>query len=182
MGVLLMVSALIEKAAGYARCHHEGQFRKGEAREPYVTHVEEVAGLVSDFGGDAVAVAAAWLHDVVEDCTPTIEDIECVFGTDVAAVVAEVTDDKSLGKTERKSLQITTASGKSHAACLVKWADKSSNLRAIAKSPPPWSFSRKREYIAWARRVTEALPHKPANAVTYFEASVSMAVRSVEDL
>ena len=176
-----MGSALIEKAAAYARFHHEGQVRKGEAREIYITHVEEVAGLVSDFGGDEVAVAAAWLHDIVEDCTPTIEDIESEFGSGVASVVAEVTDDKSLEKAERKSLQIATAPRKYLAACLIKWADNSSNLRAIAKSPPPWSVSRKREYIAWAQRVTGALQHKPADALTYFEASVSMAVRSLEN-
>lgn len=171
-----MKSALVKKAAAYARFHHEGQFRKGEAREPYITHVEEVAQLVHEFGGDDLAVAAAWLHDVVEDCAPSIEDIKSQFGANVASIVAEVTDDKSLPKTERKQLQISTAGKKSEAACLIKWADKSSNLRSIALSPPPWSDARKDEYIAWAKRVTECLQHKPDNAKKYFEDSVQMVL------
>ena len=89
----MMKSALVKKAAAYARFHHEGQFRKCEAREPYITHVEEVARLVHEFGGDDLAVVAAWLHDVVEDCDPSIADIESQFGANVASIVAEVTND-----------------------------------------------------------------------------------------
>ena len=152
-----------------------GQFRKGEAREPYIYHVEEVARLVYEFGGDEDAIVAAWLHDVVEDCEPTIDDICREFGSNIASIVAEVTDNKRDTSKKRKEAQVISASTKSEAACLIKWADKSSNLRAIGLSPPPWDDSRKNEYIAWAIRVTDKLPFKPSVAQAYFNESVALA-------
>ena len=174
-----MNTDLIEKAEQYARHHHKGQTRKGEAAEPYISHVSEVASLVRRFGGDDVSIAGAWLHDVVEDCTPTIEDIFSEFGGEVAALVAEVTDDKTLEKAERKARQVATAAKKSDGACLIKWADKTSNLRAIALSPPPWPMSRKQEYITWAENVTDALPYKPNVAMTAFEEAKTLARNAV---
>ena len=170
---------LVARAEQYARQHHKGQTRKGEAAEPYITHVHEVAFLVGNFGGDDIAVAGAWLHDVVEDCAPTLDDVTAEFGVEVAALVAEVTDDKALEKAERKARQVETASKKSDRACLIKWADKTSNLRTIALSPPPWPEARKREYIAWASTVTNALPFRPDNAVALFEEAKGLALASI---
>lgn len=174
-----MNTYLIEKAEQYARHHHKGQTRKGEAAEPYISHVSEVASLVRSFGGDDISIAGAWLHDVVEDCTPTIDDIFSEFGDEVAVLVAEVTDDKTLEKAERKARQVATAAKKSDRACLIKWADKTSNLRAIALSPPPWPESRKLEYITWADSVTNALLHKPEMAKTAFEEAKTLARNAI---
>ena len=174
-----MMTDLVARAERYARQHHKGQTRKGEAAEPYITHVHEVAFLVSNFGGDDIAVAGAWLHDIVEDCTPTLDDVIKEFGDEVAALVAEVTDDKALEKADRKARQVETAVKKSDRACLIKWADKTSNLRAIALSPPPWPATRKREYIAWASSVTGALPFRPDDAVALFEEAKSLALTSI---
>ena len=174
-----MMTDLVARAEQYARQHHKGQTRKGEAAEPYITHGHEVAFLVSNFGGDDIAVAGAWLHDIVEDCTPTLDDVIKEFGDEVAALVAEVTDDKALEKADRKARQVETASKKSDRACLIKWADKTSNLRAIALSPPPWPATRKREYIAWASTVTNALPFRPDNAVALFEEAKGLALTSI---
>ena len=171
---------LRERAEDYARLHHKGQTRKGEAAEPYITHVHEVAFLVSGFGGDDIAVAGAWLHDVVEDCTPAIEDVITEFGADVGALVAEVTDDKSLEKAERKASQLENASKKSDRACLIKWADKTSNLRSIALSPPPWTEARKREYIDWAEQVTGALSYRPEIAVKVFGEAKALALSLIK--
>ena len=170
---------LVARAEQYARQHHKGQTRKGDAAEPYITHVHEVAFLVNNFGGDHIAIAGAWLHDVVEDCAPTLDDVITEFGDEVAALVAEVTDDKALEKAERKARQVDTASKKSDRACLIKWADKTSNLRAIALSPPPWPEARKHEYIAWASTVTGALPFRPDNAVALFEEAKVLALASI---
>ena len=174
-----MMTDLVARAEQYARQHHKGQTRKGEAAEPYITHVQEVAFLVGNFGGDDIAVAGAWLHDVVEDCAPTLDDVIAEFGDEVAALVAEVTDDKALEKAERKARQVETASKKSDRACLIKWADKTSNLRAIALSPPPWPEARKHEYITWASTVTNALPFRPDNAVALFEEAKGLALASI---
>ena len=161
---------LIKSAETFARSRHAGQFRKGDAQEPYIVHVKEVAELVTVWGGSASAIAAAWLHDTVEDCPPTsFAEIDQDFGSEVAGIVREMTDDKSLLKAERKKLQILNAAKKSDAACLIKLADKSSNVAAIGSSPPAdWSVERKLEYVAWARTVIAPLPYKPEIALQAF--------------
>ena len=107
---------------------------------------------------DTNLIIAALLHDVVEDTPTTNQEVAERFGPDVAALVAEVTDDKSLPKAERKRLQIETAPKKSKRAQSIKVADKISNLRAILHSPPTdWDQQRKKEYFAWAKKVVNGL-------------------------
>ena len=152
---------LIERAERIARVCHAGQCRKGVAKEPYTVHLEAVSSLVAAWGGSDGAIAAAWLHDTVEDCpTTSHEDLIAEFGDRVANFVAELTDDKSLPKPKRKELQIENAAKKTPEAALVKLADKTSNVGAIAKSPPEgWSLARRLQYIAWAEKVVSALPY-----------------------
>ena len=101
---------LIKSAEIFARSRHAGQFRKGDAQEPYIVHVEEVAELVTAWGGSESAIVAAWLHDTVEDCPPTsVAELEALFGKEIAGIVAELTDDKSLPKAEQKKQQIMNA-------------------------------------------------------------------------
>ena len=149
---------LVTRVVDFAAFKHRGQRRKGAAGEPYFNHLAEVASLVAKAteGRDPLAVLGALLHDTIED-TPTTEDeLEAEFGADVARLVAEVTDDKRLPKAERKRLQVETAPRKSDRAKLIKIADKTSNLRGIANSPPTdWDLARKQEYFAWAARVVE---------------------------
>jgi (p)ppGpp synthase/HD superfamily hydrolase len=127
------------RAADAAARWHAHQRRKGAAKEPYINHLLEVASLVAEatHGNDPDLVVAALLHDAVEDQQVPPEMIAREFGPKVAAIVGEVTDDKSLEKTERKRLQVETASKKSTQARLIKLADKTSNLRSIAISPSP---------------------------------------------
>ncbi|MGB6283793.1 MAG: HD domain-containing protein [Xanthobacteraceae bacterium] len=76
------------------------------------------------------------------------------FGEDVASIVEEVTDDKTLPKQVRKDEQVKTVSKKSLRAKLLKLADKTSNLRAVATSPPAdWSVKRRQAYVDWSREV-----------------------------
>lgn len=146
---------LITRALDFAAHHHTDHRRKGVRAEPYVNHLAEVAHLVAQAtdGADAELVAAALLHDSVEDTEATLEEVERHFGAAVAALVAEVTDDKSLPKAERKRLQVETALYKSKRARLLKLADKISNLRTLRTSPPDWPEERRHEYIRWAERV-----------------------------
>lgn len=174
----------IRLAELFARECHEGQFRKGLAQEPYTVHLEEVVDLVRSYGGDETEICAAWLHDTVEDCPPTsFADLESRFGVEVANVVRELTDDKSLEKAERKRLQVVNAPHKSLSASLVKLCDKTSNLRAIANSPPKnWDYQRRSEYVAWAVKVVAALPHKPPAALENFWRAVDSAeIKNAEE-
>jgi (p)ppGpp synthase/HD superfamily hydrolase len=97
------------------------------------------------------------LHDTLEDTDATYEDLVQRFGPEVAALVAEVTDDKSLRKDERKRLQIEKTGSKSRRAKLLKLADKTSNLRSLVRSPPSgWSEERLRDYVVWAEAVVRS--------------------------
>jgi len=144
------------RALDFAARKHRDQRRKGAASEPYINHVAEVAHLVAEAtaGGDSMAVLGALLHDTIEDTKTTREELAREFGPEVAALVVEITDDKSLPKAERKRLQVENAPHKSPRAKLIKIADKTSNLGAILSSPPvDWDLTRKREYFEWAARV-----------------------------
>ena len=148
------------KAAQFAAIKHAGQKRKGEATEPYINHLIEVAGLVSNAitEPDTNLVTAAFLHDTIEDTKTTKEELVQAFGSDVADLVVEVTDDKSLPDAVRKRLQVEHAPGLSIRAQVIKIADKISNLRGILYSPPAnWDWRRKREYFDWGKQVVDGL-------------------------
>ncbi len=146
--------AELMRAAVFAARAHAGQTRKGAAAEPYVNHVLEVAEILAAHGAPQAAILAALLHDTVEDTEVTHEDLTLAFGAEVAGVVAEATDDKTLPKETRKALQVSQGPKKSDAAKQLKLADKISNLRAIMHSPPRnWDHARRTEYIGWSGRV-----------------------------
>jgi GTP diphosphokinase / guanosine-3',5'-bis(diphosphate) 3'-diphosphatase len=173
------------RAVDFAARQHAKQRRKGEAAEPYVNHLTEVALLVAEAteGKDPVAVMAAVLHDTVEDTGLSSAELAAAFGPEVAALVAEVTDDKSLEKAERKRLQIEHAPHISPQAKLVKMADKISNLRAIRSSPPPWDDARKRAYLDWARQVVEGCraPLKGAAELGTLDAAIQKLGRIFDE-
>lgn len=147
---------LITQAMDFATRAHTDQRRKGARGEPYINHLAEVAWMLAQAtaGKDVALIAAGLLHDTIEDHAITHATLADEFGIDVADLVAEVTDDKSLLKEERKRLQIEHAPHKSPRARMLKIADKTSNLRAILHSPPAdWNRERKLEYFTWADRV-----------------------------
>ncbi len=144
------------RALDFAAQKHVDQRRKGARAEPYLNHLAEVARLLADAtdGDDTALVIAGLLHDTIEDTDTTREALAALFGADVASLVAEVTDDRRLPRHERKRLQIIQAPHKSDRSKLIKIADKTSNLRALATSPPAeWSRERLRDYYAWASAV-----------------------------
>jgi hypothetical protein len=167
------------RAYHFAAQRHVDQRRKGEAAEPYLNHLTEVAELVARAtdGDEAELIIAAVLHDVVEDTPTTIKEVADEFGEKVAGLVAEVTDDKALKKAERKRLQIEHAARASIGARVIKLADKTSNLRALASSPPAdWPAERRAEYLAWSRRVVAGC----RGANPWLEAQFDEAAQSAE--
>ncbi len=162
------------RATDYAARQHIAQRRKGESAEPYINHLTEVAALLAEAteGADAVLVMGGLLHDTLEDTDSTYEDLEQLFGSDVAALVAEVTDDKSLPKEERKRLQIEKTPSKSRRAKLLKLADKTSNLRSLVQSPPRgWTEQRLRDYVDWAEAVVRSCRGLNAKLEAAFDAA-----------
>jgi (p)ppGpp synthase/HD superfamily hydrolase len=135
--------AILRAAEAAARWHAD-QKSKGTSGSPYINHLLEVASLVAEATGakDPNLVVAALLHDAIEDQNVERDEIARRFGHDVAALVEEVTDDKSLTSKERKRLQVT-APRKSRRAKILKLADKVSNLRSITNDPPDWPAKRR---------------------------------------
>jgi guanosine-3',5'-bis(diphosphate) 3'-pyrophosphohydrolase len=162
---------LLLAAAAFAAERHRRQRRKDAEATPYINHPLEVARLLAEGGRvrDPEVLAAALLHDVIEDTRTTRRVLARRFGARVAALVVEVTDDKSLKKKVRKRLQIEHAHGLSRAAALIKIADKTANLQDIRRRPPKgWSAARRREYFAHAAAVVEASPIKRHPLLTRF--------------
>jgi guanosine-3',5'-bis(diphosphate) 3'-pyrophosphohydrolase len=151
---------LVLEAAAFAADRHRMQRRKDAEASPYINHPLALAHILSREGkvGDPVVLCAALLHDTVEDTETTLEELEARFGPQVAAIVAEVTNDETLPKAEQKRLQVANAASKSVGAKLVKLADKISNLRDIAATPPAgWSPERRAEYYRWSSEVVAGL-------------------------
>jgi len=148
-------------ALAFAARKHRDQRRKDRERTPYINHPIDLARTLAVEGGisDRKTLLAAILHDTVEDTETSFEELGERFGEAVAAVAREVTDDTTLPKSDRKRLQVEHAPHISRRAALVKLADKTSNLRDVAASPPlDWPLERQRAYFDWARAVVERLP------------------------
>ena len=104
---------LVLRAADFAAHRHRGQLRKDEAGSPYINHPLRVARLLSSVGGvrDPEVLAAALLHDTVEDTATSADEIAEAFGARVRDLVLEVSDDKGLAAAERKRQQTITRRG-----------------------------------------------------------------------
>src|SRR5688572_11391670 len=151
---------LILKALEFASFKHRDQRRKDAEASPYINHPIALANVLAREGGitDPVVLVAAILHDTLEDTDTTTEELRAEFGGKIAGIVAEVTDDKTLLKAERKRLQVEHAGAISPEAKLVKLADKICNVRDVADHPPAkWELARRREYFDWAKAVVDRL-------------------------
>lgn len=165
---------LLTRALAFAAHKHRDQRRKDEGASPYINHPIALAELLVHAGGvdDAVVLAAALLHDTLEDTETTPDELCAAFGEKIAAIVAEVSDDKTLEKQERKRLQIAHAPALSRRARLVKLADKTCNLRDVAERPPAgWSLQRRQEYFDWARAVIDGIRGTHAALEAVFDAA-----------
>lgn len=143
------------QALRFAAKQHAGQVRKDRQRTPYINHPIHVMSLLTEAEiDDAALLAAAALHDTVEDTHTTIEQIEALFGAEVATLVAAVTDDKDLKKAQRKQLQIEHMPHLPAKAQWLKIADKTANVEDLLTNPPhDWHYPRLLEYVEWAAAV-----------------------------
>lgn len=89
-------SPLVRSALERARSDHEGQVRNGSGGMPYIEHPMRVAALLDEQGYGEETLAAALLHDVVEDSETTLDELRELFGEEVAGMVGALTDDESI--------------------------------------------------------------------------------------
>lgn len=129
--------ALILRAAEFAGRKHRDQRRKDPSASPYINHPLALAEILSGDGRvrSAEVLAAALLHDTLEDTDTTPAELRAAFGSKITGIVQEVTDDKTLPKQRRKELQVLHAPHISRSAKLIKLADKIANLSDIITSP-----------------------------------------------
>lgn len=141
------------KAIMMAEKAHRFQTRKSDG-SPTIGHPLAVMDMLSEFVRDKYVLAAAVLHDTIEDTDITYEDILLKFGSKVANYVNEVSDDRSLSQVERKKAQLNNISKKSYEARLIKAADMWHNLTDLISNPPPnWPLWRIQGYFAWKKAI-----------------------------
>lgn len=148
---------LIVRAYSLAAVQHRCQRREDAAKTPYINHPIEVADTLNRVARvrDVEVLAAAVLHDTVEDTGLTIAAIRDQLGERVAGLVAECTDDTRLPRAEQRRLQVVSAPHKSAGARLIKLADKIANMAGAVLSE--WTAAQKREYLDWAEQVAAGL-------------------------
>jgi guanosine-3',5'-bis(diphosphate) 3'-pyrophosphohydrolase len=142
-----------------------------------------VATVLATCGGvtDETTLLAAVLHDTIEDTETTAEELAERFGPEVAAVVLEVTDDKSLPKDERKRLQVEHAPHGSPRAKLVKLGDKICNVHDVTVAPPAdWTLERRREYLDWTERVIAGCRGASAELESRYDEVLGAARRALD--
>lgn len=151
---------LVLRAVAFAAHKHRDQRRKDKEASPYINHPIELAHVLWDEGEvrDPLVIAAALLHDTLEDTETSWQELRGEFGEEIADIVLEVTDTQWIRKEVRKRLQVAKARHSSEAARLVKLADKICNVRDLGtRAPDGWSLERKRQYFDWAKEVVDRL-------------------------
>jgi (p)ppGpp synthase/HD superfamily hydrolase len=149
---------IVRKAQVYAMAAHAavGQKRKYTG-EPYIVHPAEVASIVAQVpGATEDMVAAAWLHDVVEDTGCTYTDIHMAFGADIAALVGWLTDvskPEDGNRAHRKAMDRAHTAEAPAEAQTIKLADLISNSRSIMAHDPEFA----RTYLEEKRLLLEVL-------------------------
>jgi guanosine-3',5'-bis(diphosphate) 3'-pyrophosphohydrolase len=131
---------LLARAYRFSEKAHSGQTRR--SGEPYVSHCVEVAKILAELQLDTVTVASGLIHDVVEDTSITVEDVEREFGSEVAAIVDGLTKIASLpfGTSQERQVEnyrkLLLSIAKDARVILIKLADRLHNMRTLEHLAP----------------------------------------------
>lgn len=139
---------------------HKGQCRPNKKRQPKTVHLSEVASLVKKAGGSNIEIAAAFLHDTVEDTDTSIHELEQTFNAVIASIVEELTDPPDFVDMQlsiRKQKQAERIKNYQHSTKLVKIADQISNVKSVYNDPPlDWDNQECVHYAEGAKKIVEA--------------------------
>lgn len=160
---------MIEEAAAFAEKAHRGSFRKGTTI-PYIVHPLETAVIVACFTNDEEVIAAALLHDVVEDTEVTAQEVEEAFGPRVRSLVSEESEDKSKTWKERKTATLNHLKKASREVKLIALGDKLSNMRTTA-----------RDYMVIGDRVWERFNERRKECHAWYYWGVAQVLKEFQD-
>lgn len=161
---------MIRKAAAFAEQAHRGAVRKGTV-VPYITHPLEAAVIVASITEDQELIAAALLHDVIEDAGVSQAQLEAEFGSRVAQLVAAETEDKSKSWKERKWTTIEHLKTAGRDEKLVVLGDKLSNIRSTA-----------RDYLLFGEQIWERFNEKRKEQHGWYYLGVAECLAEFKDL
>lgn len=154
------MSILTDKAAAFAHAAHAGAGHKRKyTGDDYIVHPFNVSNTVASVTNDENVIAAAWLHDVVEDTPIDLGMIAYFFGDPVAALVHECShidhtnDPRKLTRFERMAIELARAADISPQAKTIKLADLLDNTASIAQHDPKFA----QLYMAEKRRLVPVL-------------------------
>ena len=174
-------SSLLLSALRFAAEKHRNQRRKGQDASPYLHHCIEVADTLASHGvEDPEVLAAAVLHDTLEDTDTTPDELGRIFGARVRRIVEEVSDDRALTRDRRRELQVEKAPTLSAEAKQIKLADKICNVRDVAHRPPVgWPIERRAEYVAWTELVVAGCRGSSPALEERYDRTLSEALRAL---
>lgn len=168
------MGSLLNNAIIFATGAHEGQFRKG-TQIPYILHPLEAAAIVGTMTTDDEIIAAAVLHDVVEDTDTTVEQIKERFGERVAALVASESEDKRENLSAESTWKIRKQETIDHLKTapievkMITLGDKLSNIRAIH-----------RDYNAIGNELWQRFNQKDKNEHYWYYKSISECLSDLD--
>lgn len=164
---------LLAQAIAFAAAAHDGQTRKG-SKVPYIVHPMEAASIAATLTDDPEVLAAAVLHDVVEDCGVAPEELRRRFGERVSALVAAETEEKEADARaswqRRKQRTIDRLQGAPRETLILTLADKLSNLRAM-----------RRDLSSLGRALWQRFNQSDPAMHGWYYASIAQALRPLEN-
>ncbi len=187
---------LIRKAYVFSAKVHQGQNRL--SGEPYLIHPMEVAAILADLRLDVPTVVTGLLHDTVEDTLTTINEVERIFGAEVASLVDGVTKIGRINfKTKEESQaenfrKMLLAMSNDIRVILIKLADRLHNMRTLQYHPEPKQRSIARETldiyapianrlgISWIRSELEDLSFRYLDSQVYYDLAAKVAKKKQE--
>jgi len=167
----------------FASMKHTGQVRNGGKGIPFINHPIEVAHFVAMARGTLAAILAAFLHDVMEDCGVTAEEILELYhdaptiGQHVLAIVQEHTDPPGITfqAAKEREIALMTADGYLPDTKMVILADQLSNMREFVRNPPKWGNGTEQTYITLMKRLIDAARGTSAVLETEFDCAYEAA-------
>lgn len=160
---------MIEEAVNFAAWAHQGAVRKG-TKIPYITHPLETAVIVSMITQDEELIAAALLHDVIEDSGVTWNQLQEKFGTRVADLVQMESEDKTRSWKERKSETLEHLKTASEEIRILTLGDKLSNMRSTA-----------RDYLAIGDDIWQRFNEKKKECHAWYYWGIAKELKDMQD-